>query len=407
MIRRLLAWAIICLHVANLSAIFPDNIFEIDYTKTTPRIHPKRNWQFGVTAEGMFNTKAHNESGDRVNVLQIWQPNQNSLTMLRGFNAESQIGKLASNLNVATDNGVRGHEVPTANLTGGMVNFTFKHRLPCNLTFNAALPLFSFRLKNVEWIDLTQSLTFADQLVKAKLTNNLASIVADLGDGLDILSGWEKTGVGDLQLTVDWYKTFKQHKPILKTVSLGLNAGFSLPSGVRQNEDLIMSIPFGNDGAFAFLFGGQIRVQWWQHLRGGITANFLEILGTTRARRIKTDPDQSDLLLLAKAQTRKGWGFTQQFLLHLEAVELADYFALRTTYSYMKHNQDRLSILDESYSGEIANTALSLQEWTQHYIMLSLKYEGPLYAEIFYKYPFNGKNTLQSELFGCSLAWNF
>jgi len=407
MIKRLLIWGSICAYVPNLSAIFPANIFELDYTKNTPPIFGKRNHQLGIFVQGMLNANGHNELGDRVNILQIWQPNQDSLTMLRGFDANTQIGALADSLNTASDDGIRGHLVPTAKMRGAKIDFTYKHALPYHLSVNMALPLFNLRLKDVSWIDLTKNITFADQQVHNNLTNHLGQIVYDLGDKLDIVNGWEKTGLGDLLVTIDWRKMFYQSKPILKAVTLGLAGGLSLPTGIRQNEDLLMFPPFGNDGSVGIVFSGLIEVQWWQHLHGGINAIFLDLFGATRNRRIKTDPNQTDLLLLAKTAARKEWGFTQQYQLYLEAFEIWKYLAARTMYSYIKHNNDTLYIFNQSYSSEIANTAASLREWTQHSIIFSLMYKGPLDLELHYQHAFNGKNTIQSDLFAFSLTWNF
>ena len=405
--KRFFALTLFCLHLNLLQAIFPINIFKLGNCEQTTKFYKNEKSLFKITAEGTIANIGHNASGEHVNILQIWQADQNSLTMLRGFDASSNIGALAATLSSASDDGVRGHVVPTAQLDAYSCNLLVKHKLPYNLVVNIALPILSMKLSAITWVDQTKNLTFADQLVKTKLTNNLASTIANLDPDLNITDDWQKTGLGDLAVTMGWYKDFKQPKPILKNVALGLYCGLSIPTGVRKNEDLLMSIPYGNDGSVGIVFGGNIQLQWWQHLRGGINTNFVELLGTNRQRRIKTDIDQTDLLLLAKTETRKEWGFTQQHTLYLEWFAFLNHFALRTSYNYIKHNQDKLSIFNQTFSNEIANTALSLQEWTQHSVMITMLYEGPITAELFYKHPFNGKSAIQSKILGASFGFYF
>lgn len=405
--KHLLIWTILSSSL-NLLAIAPVNIFEIDYTKRSPRLNESCNWQFDFNSADMLSAKGHNLLGASVNILQIWQPDQASLPMVRGFESTSLIGKLASKLNTANDDGVRGHVTPTAKFTGQRIIFTLRRQIISpQFSINLALPIFRLKLAQVNWEDQTKNFSFNDQLVLANLTNDLNNLTQTLGNGLNINAPWQKTGCGDIQIIMDWAKNFHQMKPILKSVRLGASGGLSLPTGVRRNEDQLMSLPFGNDGALGIVFGGQIELQWWQNLRGGISSNFLEQLGATRNRRIKTDSNQTDLLLLSKTKTYKSAGFTQQHILYLETFKIAEYFSFKAAYNYLKHNSDKLKIFDESYSSEIANTALSLQDWTQHSVILSARYTGRCTAEMYYQYPFNGKGTIQARILGGSLSWNF
>lgn len=403
-----LAIALINLQTQVVQAIFPANIFKLGTIDQTIEFPIQRKYLLQVGCEGTFKTVGHDPLGERVNVMQIWQPSQSSLTMLRGFASDSQIGKLDSLLNSANDDGIRGHVTPTAKFQATRLNFLAKKHLPFNLFANILLPVFHMKLTDLEIVDQTQDISFTDQLVKTNLTNNLASVVYNLGQQLDIANGWEKAGVGDIELTLAWQKAFRQAKPVLKEVLLGLYGGLTIPTGVRQNEDQIMPVPFGNDGSAGLIFGGNIQLQWWNFLRGGIDTNFMELFNSNRERRIKTDYGQSDLILLAKTQTTKEWGFTQQYALYLELFDIAKYWSLRATYNYIKHNDDKLNIYNQAYSSAIANSAISLQEWTQHCTIFALFYESDrAVAKLFYQYPFNGKNVIQSNIFGGYLGIYF
>lgn len=407
MTKRFLILAIICLYLSPLQAIFPDNIFRLGYLAQTTKFHGDKKSVLTIDAEGAFDAVAHNTLGNSVNILQIWQPNQDTLTMLRGFDANTQIGNLVSILNSANDDGVRGHILPSAKLSGYRLNFMLRHKLPFNLTGNILVPVIGMKLSNVSLIDQTKNISFTDQLVKTNLTDNLAQVVYNLGDKLDIDNGWNKNGLGDIEVVLGWRKSFKQVKPILKNVKLGIYSGLSLPTGVLADQDKLFPIPFGNDGAVGIIFGGNIELQWWKHLRFGIVPNFLYQLPHSRNRRVKTDIDQTDLFLLAKTDTLKEPGFTQQYALYLEGYKLFNTLNLRTTYEYIKHNQDTLNIFNQTYTSQIANTAISLQEWTMHNMIFSLAYVGDFTATVYYKQPFNGKNSIQSKILGATLDFYF
>lgn len=407
MLKRFLTLTIVCLQINNLQAIFPSNAFTLGNTNQHTKFDSDNNWSLSALGEGTLENNGYNADGTKVDVLQIWQSDQSGLAMLRGFESTTKIGKLAAQLNSANDDGTRGHLTPTGKLSAYKLNFGIQYKLPLDLKLNLFVPVLGIKLKDINWVDKTKSITFTDQQTKTDLTDAFVANVKTLGDGLNIGDNWSKTGLGDAELTASWNKSFKQPKPILKNVNLGLYGGFSLPTGVRRDEDVLMPIAFGNDGSLGMIFGGNIQLQWWQHLRGGVDANFIELFGTTRNRRIKTDNDQTDLVLLAKTETRKEWGFTQQYKLYLEGYNLFDMVSVQASYNYIKHNQDKLSIFNQSYSSAIANTATSLQEWTQHNVMFSIAYEGEVSAQLYYKQPFNGKSVIQSKIVGGSLGINF
>lgn len=398
---------LICFSSTLAQANFATNLFTFDQTNLSKPIPKGKQWRISAQGEGAITTHGHNLLGETVNILQIWQADQSSLNALRGFDPSTQIGRLDAQLNSANDDGIRGHMLPNAKLELSKICLSFKYKLPKHLNLNLFVPVFKMKLSEISWVDQTKSISFTDALTKTKLTNDFTGNIEQLSGGLNIHSGWEKMGFGDTELTLQWQRTFRQPKPILKAVQLGLYGGLSLPTGKHTNENQLLSIPFGNNGSTGLLFGGNIQVQWWSHLRAGINASFMELFGTTYDRRIKTDPNQTDLIFLAKVPTRTEWGFTQQFTLFLENYRLWQNFSAKVAYNYIKHNQDRLKILDENYSSEIANTAVSLQEWTQHSAIFTLSYTGKCLATIYYKHPFNGKSTLQSRIIGGSLGINF
>lgn len=338
-----------------------------------PSYHADTKFQLSGLAEGGISNRSYNTDAQCANVLRIWNPDQDALAMLKGFGPCSPITELLDEIN-AIDNGVRGHLAPCADLDlryslSLAARYFFNH----NLSLAAYLPVYSMRLSNVSWCDLTQDITEQDLLVKELLTSKLGAITQEFGC-LDI-GGWQRTGVGDLALLLEWVQNFKQAKPFLKNVSLGWRAGLSLPSGLKKDEDKLFAVPFGYDGAVGLIFGGGLNVDLGDYFNAGFDVELLQLFGSERSRRIKTDPSQTDLLLLQKATAYKDWGLTQRFNLFMEADNFFKGLSVYVDYQFLKHGDDLIAVAGSNVSSTIASTAISLEEWTAHVVTGKIGYD--------------------------------
>lgn len=399
----------------SYSDIFPINLFwEYDVNLRTERWECEK-FEECFIPEFAVKIDGRNSDHHKVNVLQIWQANQDALSMLQGFDSDSKIGQFASQFNFVTDDGNRGHLLPTATLEAFDFAFVGQYYLPHDFYVSLFLPFYSMRLVDVQFKDLTEDNTFQDEFVKENLTNNIAEIANQLG-GIQ-LKGWKKAAFGDLVALIEWSKNFPQAKPLLKNVFLDVRAGLTIPTGLRRNEDELFPIPFGNDGSTGLLFGGGIGLRWGEHARVGLDAEFLKLFGTTKERRIKTDIDQTEFLLLAKVKTFKSIGLTQRFNIYMEAHKFMKGLSFRLAYQFFKHFEDRLWLCTNEFSDSIANTAQSLQDWSIHQLLFILTYdfkndfiELPLVVpqiSLFYKFPFNGIRSVQASTLGLSLSLSF
>ncbi len=372
--------------------------------------------QWAFYAETGFNHKAYYGDGS-TNALRIWNPTQDALAMLDGFSEGSLIGK--KNIEVdANDDGTRGHFCVDGDLdlrfAGAIAMRTFFHR---TWAISAYLPFYSTRLHNVCWKDLTLDVTDEDQRTRQLLTNDICANVKELGQGLDI-GGWTRNGVGDLTLMVDWFQDFPQAKPLLKTVRVNWWGGLTLPTGLRQDEDKIMALPYGFDGAFGIPFGLGLDLSFVFHVKVGFDVQLTHVFGSTRCRRIKTDPNQTELLLLAKTDAYKDPGLTQQFDLYAQVYKpWNSSFSCMLAYQYMKHDRDTLALCGNIYSANIANTAQSLRDWTLHQIFIRtdydigdhLKADTKIFPRImaYMRLPFNGKRVVANSTVGVVLSLDF
>lgn len=366
--------------------------------------------EFGVKDATGFNV-----NGDPTNVLTIWDCNQDALAMLNGFPADSIIGQ--KNIEVdAFDNGVRGHfDVCGKLYQNWALALSARYFFWENLCLGLYLPFYSLELKSNPWQDLTQDNTAEDLRVKELLTNDIYRNVCQLGSGLN-LRGWKRTGPGDLVALIEFFKDYPQRRPMLKNVGLHGRVGFNFPTGVRQNEDLTFAVPFGYDGATGFFGAGGFDILISDVLECGVDVELLHLFGTTKQRRIKTDVNQTELLLLEKLCTYKDNGLVQRFNLYAQIIDLLGPVSLKVGYQFFKQDDSEIAFSDCTFPISVANTAKSLQEWTMHHIFLIANYDFSYYCKerwynpyvsAYARIPLHGRNIALIPTVGAVFAINF
>ena len=384
-------------------------------TLLRPIIHLDRTYELSVWIEtGIHRAKGFDASNGSVDVLSIWAPNQNALTMLYGFDAKSPMTQLVNALD-ASDNGIRGHLKfnSALHLDFGSAIGARWFFLP-HAWFTAYLPFYKTRLET-SFIDLTPTITPADIRVKNLVTNNIHQLVHSLAN-LN-LSGWQRTGLGDLNVLVEWLFDFPQPRPLLKNVSVDGRVGFTFPTGLRADPDKVFAFAYGYDGAIGIVYGGGLAVQLGTCFKAGFDVQLLHLFGNTKERRIKTHSNQTDLLLLAKTKSYKDYGLTQRFNLYLEAPQFWNGLSFLAGYQFLKHGQDSLQLETCQFSNTIANTAVSLEEWIVHSLEFNLNYDFNTYdcsswpiapqISLFARIPFNGKRAAAFTTIGVTVALDF
>lgn len=384
-------------------------------TSIRPTFNNERRWQLAFYGEGGYhNAKGFNDDGENVNPLQIWNKQQNALAMLEGFPKESPISQLRAEL-LNCDNGIRGR-----------FNVCGEFKMPYNLAFASRfffaddwslglyLPAFQMTLQDVHFQDLTPNVDNLDKLVHRLLTDNLAENVQELG--CLYLGDWTRSGVGDLVLLLDWFRDFYQNKPFLKCVRVNWRLGLGFPTGLRENENLLFAVPFGWDGAVSMPFGLGIDLTLGSHFKGGIDVQLTQIFGHTRQHRIKTNPQQTELLLLQKTCAFIDSGLVQRFNLYVEMFNFLQGLSFSVYYQYLKRGENEIALKTQEFSTNIANTSPRLDSYTMHHMIPRFTYdfgvhmpEGHVRPElnVYARIPFNGRNVALVPMVGAILSVDF
>ncbi|MCX5922855.1 MAG: hypothetical protein NTX86_06035 [Candidatus Dependentiae bacterium] len=370
-----------------------------------------------VLAEHGFNAKGFGECGDFTNVLRLWNEDQDALKMLEGFDSASPIGLLATNLRAdgANDDGVRGHFNVCGNLHYDTVAFAGRWHFLNTWFLTAYLPVNVMHLSDVTWVNQTQNVSAGDFSVKRKLTNDFFANVKRLGDGLE-LGSWKRTGVGDLIVLIEWMENFIQNKPLLKNAQVTWRLGTNFPTGLRQDEDKIFALPFGYDGALGVIFGFGLDLSLGDYFKVGGDVQLQHLFGNTRCRRIKTDVLQTELLLLQKTAVYKDFGLMQRFNLYCQFCNMKG-FDIKFGYQFFKRGDDVLAVSSPNFSDNIANTAISLEDFTMHHAIIKANYDFSVLMDkgacvkpalsLYARLPFNGKRAALCPAFGGIFALDF
>lgn len=405
----------------QVKSFFPINIFQPYDINLRPEIIYGKDWQFTLGYEAGSNFHGFQDDDNfssifcnKANILQLYQNNIDALAMLKGVPNNELAAIFGQQFNIDGDNGVRGNMIAHGdfNILANVL-LSARWHLPYNLTLGFHIPYLSMELDNVSFTDLTQNFRFEDQLVKELLTNNLQDRVQEFG-GL-CLDSWKRTGFGDLVTMLTWLENFPQIKPALKNVRLIVRGALSWPTGKKQDEDLLLALPFGNDGTVGIIFGAGLDLTFANYLRAGGYIELLYQFSDKKERRIKTAEGQTDLFYLSKTLAYKEHGINEQFNLYLEGFRFFDGLSTRVTYQFYKKREDRLWLFNDSFDPLIANSAENLQDATYHNIIFFLKYEfdplgcDPLSPQLFLfaKHGFNGKRAILGNTFGFTFSVSF
>lgn len=391
-------------------SIVPFNLFEPYDVLIKPQRPAWRGFDFLIGYEGAVHTSAFMDDCDlkcesaHGNVLQLWQKKQDAIAAFKGFSPESAIGQQSQFFNFDDDNLTHGHFTPSGKLQSQNLLFAAQFRIPHNITLAAYIPYRVASLTDVRWCEDVNDVLFEDLI-----SPNLITTIEQLG--CLNLRGWKRHGPGDLMLQAEYYFHRPQAKPYLRNVGIELRGGLLIPTGLKEDINKLLAFSFGNDGGAGILAAVRLELWFIHYLRFAIDVELLHLFGNKHYRRVKTNPAQTDLLLLATAPVFKEPGLRQHYTLWADVIGFHG-FTARVAYQYTRNNEDKYFICAEGFNPSVVNNAESLQDWTAHQLVFSTGYTW--YCEkfnpslsVFGKYAFNGKRAILADTVGLTFGIAF
>lgn len=419
--KKLILLSILSTFINITFAIPPINLFRPSDRPLHPEPLLGVSFQFQIADETSYKTKAFQENFDEfhstyclkpdreVNALRIYQDKQNLVAALKGTQSQSDIGQFLQKFNINDENGTLGLYAPSGKLSVPFnIMLSSRYYFDHNIILACYLPALAMELKDVKWNSVKEDGSDNNHAE----SKNIYQMAKQYGD-LDI-SGWKRIGIGDLTVQGIWMGDFPQDRPLLRNVRPQLRLATIIPTGKEEDIDKLLAFPFANDGAWGVMVSGGLDLFFTSHLKAGFDAEFLFLFGNTKLRRIKTNCDQTDLLLFTKMPAFKEFGMNQQF--NLYAAARWSILQFKIDYQYLKNEESKLYVCSNKLNPLIVNSAESLQDWTAHSLILGLKCYFDDHINISFYKPaiqgllklgFNGKRCIAIDSLSINLTSNF
>lgn len=401
--------------------------YDINIKLKKPAYH---NAQINILGEKSYNVHGYatNEREDQtflVDVLQIYEDQQNVVSMYQGFDDTgdvvqtlttpftSLLDSIAGGPGGGVSNRENGLFTPTGKLSCGQVAFSATYCFHPTFYISAFLPLCFAKLSCVNWKYSGNNALFSGEKIQTELVDLFAQD-AQKYFNLNI-GNWCQRGIGDLTVLLEWQRDFAQRRPVLKNVQANIRVGLCFPTSQPTNETLIMPVPFGADGAFGLPFGGSLGLTLGSIAEVGFSGQFWYFWSNDTLRRIKTFPTQTSLLFPIVTQTYKEFAFLQNFNLFGQIFSSSKRFSAKGIYQHWRRQKEKVIPYDAKINFDVANSAISIDEFTRHQIVFAGIY-SPLRGdfksvipqfEIFWKGSFNGTRIATASTYGAQFSLIF
>jgi hypothetical protein len=388
------------------------------------------NWQFNVLGEKSYNVHGYATNADEsktyfVNVLQIYEPLQNIVSMYQGFDDSGSIvqtittpftqllDSVAGGAGGGVSNLENGIYQPCGTLSCGQVAFGMTYGFGQGFYVSTFLPVCFAKLSNVSWTYRGNSTLFSGAQIQTELVDTFAQDVQTYFN-LNV-GGWKKQGLGDLTFLAEYQREFAQRRPILKNVQVNARFGISVPTAKPADESVIMPVPFGADGAIGFPFGAGLGLSLSHIAEIGFSGQFWCFLSNEKCRRIQTFPTQTSLLYPLVVDTYKKYAILQNFNLYAQLYSPGKRVSAKMVYQHWRRQKEMIYAMCPDFNLDVINSALNLEEFTRHQIALFGIY-SPLRGdferfipqfEIFWKGSFGGMRAATASTFGAQFSLIF
>lgn len=401
------------------------NFFQADDPVTQYRQICNGKFTAGFRVENGTRASSLNILGNRKGLLSVYDDTESTIKMMQEPQGIAKSAKADDvfkgprALGPFTDDGVRGHVSMNAKLTQTDMTMWAHYVLPIKSDYGwwgvgLYIPTTSKKVSGFSFKDHTKVVYASDRKVNGFI-NDLPQNLKRYGN----LSLEEETvtGFGDAVLLVDYVKDIRGiHHKIVDSAALYASIGLQIPSGSQKDEDKLLSMATGFDGAWGVPFKVGGWVDFKKYFQMGMDAHLLALFDKAKLRRLKTSVGQTDLFLLNKGHARKNHGFHWQAHVWAFASEFYKGFFAKASYQFIKHHADSLFSKDEKFKDDIINTANNLKGWYAHNLVLQVGYNltdtfdvtpiAPIIS-LFYKLPLAGKGLIDTDTFGGQIRVNF
>ncbi len=298
----------------------------------------------------------------------------------------------------------------------------------------AYLPYRKINISNIGYINKT-STSNANATNFQNFLDNTLDLVLQENNLLPLTTPFKKSTLGDINLSLGWQGEGKDIFGYIKELHGLVEAGIILPTAPKLPNNRVVGIPLGYDGFLGFNMRLEAEAKYLSWISFGFYGDGMIFLGEKRTKRMKTDLNQSGLILLEQGFVDVDPGSLWDLCLYTKLTPLIKGLFIIAGYSYTKKEISWFRVKDDNFLStyiaanaatvprptkeEIVNSDDKLKEWSQHVIHIKVGYNAAEHFNsdyipsifLFYDLPILGRRTFKAEMFGggASLAvnWDF
>ncbi|MDP3888978.1 MAG: hypothetical protein Q8Q25_00340 [bacterium] len=222
---------------------------------------------------------------------------------------------------------------------------------------------------------------------------------------------YNETGLGDLSLLFGWTTNFEETEEI-DFFDATIRAGVLIPTGKKRNEDKIFSLPHGYNGHFGIPISAEFAFGAYEWLTIGGHIETVLFFDAIRDIRMKTAPNQSGLIKLAKGCAKIQRGTQWMGGMFIKADHFVKGLSLLAAYSFAHKNRDEIEPKNAPFFDTcVVNTDEMFQGWQMHTLHFLAEYDftkenqkfGPRIG-LFYNLQIAGKRVFKTNMAGSNLG---
>ncbi|MBM3894765.1 hypothetical protein FJ366_04185 [Candidatus Dependentiae bacterium] len=373
---------------------------------------------------GFSSVRGYDEDGKVTDLLKIYNPIQSAQAMLADshttFLDSENPERWFANPVQQTYDGEWGQFQVSGKFQQSVVTFWIKGALPVGdffpgkFSIAAYLPIKSCSVDDVDWKDLSNPYVLGGEERINGFTSRLKEFAMKVGK-LD-LHRWSKVGQGDLTIMLDWNHGFKQELDFIKRIRLEAGFGVVIPTARSVDSDVnhVFAIPFGTDTSWGIPVKGCLEMGVHDRVSVGVGVDMLWLSDITKTRRLKTDPAQTDCLLLSKGRVRMQHARTWRFSLFSSIDLPVDGLSVSALYHFSKTGDHTLIPEDNDFNNSVVNSSESIKESSTHDIVFKGSFasenKGGFTAPSFsgfVKVPVGGMRSIKAMTWGGEFTFAF
>lgn len=268
------------------------------------------------------------------------------------------------------------------------------------------LPFYHFALQSLD-VDLQKKVHFLEDSICSNIYDQYQKTAAAKVKPHNLI------GMGDSECLISWQHYFLEERDFITAIFASIRTGLYIPSGMFNSSifKTLLKIPFGYDSGIGIPFGGTIEIDVTSYFGCGINADCVTFFPSLKERAIKTDLRQTDMLLCHDALSLVNPGFRESFSVYATLFDENKTYLGTLAYQYNKQNDSDIILCNSSFSNVIAQSAVVLENWTNHNLIVSLMGFTQLVEtschiryELFLKFGLQGCRSIVGNSYGIQIT---